>query len=320
MSETQPLVSVIMPCFNAAQYIELAIESVLHQSWANLELLVIDDGSTDDSGTIAARVGDSRVRIIRTTNGGVAKARNRGLAECRGDLIAFLDADDYWHASKIQRQIAAYIANPGHIIYSAFVFWKPDLLGQFPAPSSSLAEYQAPPPNQEESGFIYHHLLRDVYVWTGTVVIPHSMAVELGTFDESLRIGEDYDYWLRAAAKFPFIKIDEPLALYRQNSNSITSKAPEKNYQAIVLERHARNSGLSSPDGRSISRGEFNRILAHVWDGFGSQCLAEKRYREAAGAYFKSIIVRPLSLDSAIKIARLPIHIVRSKLRRRWQS
>ena len=107
MSGETPLVSVIVPVYNGERFIAEAIQSALLQTYRNIEVLVIDDGSTDKTAAVlqAQAALDSRVRIIRQANGGVARARNRGLAEARGEFVAPLDADDLWDPSKIERQV-----------------------------------------------------------------------------------------------------------------------------------------------------------------------------------------------------------------------
>lgn len=306
-----PSVSVIMPCFNCAEHIEQAIQSALAQSWADFELIVVDDGSTDDSTKIVEDIADSRVQLVKCENGGVARARNIGLQESRGEYISFLDSDDYWHPTKLQRQIDLIQKTPGTIIYSSFVFWFPDEHSVFPDPANLLTPNTTEVIDEEGSGYIFHLLLQDVYVWTGTILIPRAITEQLGKFDESLKIGEDYDYWLRAAAQFPFAKISLPLALYRQNPRSITSKAPDKNYQAIVLERHVALNGLSSLDGRNLSPLGYRKVLARIWNNYGAQCIETKRFSDAAIAFTKAISAHPFATKAAMNLAKIPLQITK---------
>ena len=110
--DTGPLVSVIIPTYNRAVLVERAIRSVLGQHWRDLELIVVDDGSTDGTAARLAGIDDVRMRVIPQDNGGVACARNRGLAEARADWIAFLNSDDHWHPEKLSRQMAAMMRAP----------------------------------------------------------------------------------------------------------------------------------------------------------------------------------------------------------------
>lgn len=108
-----PLVSVVIPAYNAARFIERTLKSALRQTYRNLQILLIDDGSTDDTRPLAGAVigNDDRVRIISVPNGGVAKARNIGIAESTGGFVAFLDADDLWHPRKIELQLTTLLAS-----------------------------------------------------------------------------------------------------------------------------------------------------------------------------------------------------------------
>ena len=114
MSSATPLVSVIIPAFNAGESLRETLESAARQSWQHLEIIIVDDGSTDQTARIAADfcAADERAKLISQSNHGVSAARNRGIAETRGAWIAPLDADDLWHPEKVERQLAAARANP----------------------------------------------------------------------------------------------------------------------------------------------------------------------------------------------------------------
>ena len=122
---TPPLVSCILPVYNGAAHLRDALESVLAQQYAPIEIVAVDDGSTDESPAILAACG-SRVRVIRQPNGGPAAARNAGIHAARGELIAFLDQDDRWHPRKLARQVAHLQANPQLDVVVAHVesFWE----------------------------------------------------------------------------------------------------------------------------------------------------------------------------------------------------
>ena len=111
MSAEMPLVSVVIPNYNYGRYLGEAIESVLAQSYPRRELIVVDDGSTDESETVLRRYGQ-RLRWVRQPHHGVATARNRGVQESRGTLLAFLDSDDVWFPTKLERQVARWLAEP----------------------------------------------------------------------------------------------------------------------------------------------------------------------------------------------------------------
>lgn len=302
-------VSVIMPNFNCAAYLDQSITSVLKQTHKNFELVIVDDGSTDNSLDIVAKYVDSDPRIVvfSQENAGVAAARNLGIERSNGEFIAFLDADDVWHASKLERQLASLQHNRGFdISFSSFSFWHPDSEGCYIDPDSIFTELDGVPDyDRAFCGDIYHQLLRDVYVWTGTVVLKRSVLDSVGLFDSSLLVGEDYDLWLRLSLNYEFIKVDETLALYRQVPQSITRKVHEQNYSAIVLEKFISLHGLAGPSGKSISQKEGQEILFDRWFRYGYQCFWSRRPDLAAKAFshalsiklcWKVLIYRVLSL------------------------
>jgi len=211
-----PAVTVVMPAYNVAPYIGEAIQSVLAQSFADLELLVIDDGSTDDSRAIAEQYArhDRRVRVLRKPNGGISSARNLGLQAASGALIAILDSDDVWLPGYLETQVAILDAQPAIHIVTANAWFLGSRLDGLPArpwpdtrPAPDLLQMLA----DEEAIFIMCIFRRTVYE-------------TIGGFDESLRTNEDYDYWLRAAvAGFRFHRNDAPLGRYRRRDDSLSA-------------------------------------------------------------------------------------------------
>lgn len=258
-------VSVVIPCYNARRYVDATLRSVAAQQWPDIEVIVVDDGSTDGSAQHIEAAHPS-VRVLRQPNQGVAAARNAGIAAARGDWIAFLDADDLWLPGKLAAQFELLGRSAGaRMAYTAWHVWT----SQAPTPSAEeSAEFERQRGARSwdgPSGWIYPQLLLDCEVWTTTVLAERSLLDELGGFDAGLRIGEDYDLWLRASRLTPIMRVPQPLALYRMHPSSITKAAPPVNYQANVLERAISRWGLRSPDGRSADRDAVNRALARCW-------------------------------------------------------
>ncbi len=288
--ENQPLVSVIMPAYNARPYIAEAIQSVLNQDYPNIELIVIDDGSVDGSAEFAESFGP-RVRVIRQANAGVAAARNRGLAEARGELIAFLDADDVWLPGKLSVQVAYLNQNPDTaVVYGIFTRWhaKPD--GSFDPPPAPAVENPQNPLVLAHSGWIYTELLLGSIVHVITAMIRRDVAERLGGFDESLPTGEDYDFWLRMSWDFRADKLNRVLAYYRIHATSITKVPRAENNEYEVLKKALEHHGLVGPDGSSVQESEINKRLFqlcfshgyfHYWAG-DSSCAA-RFFRLALG-------------------------------------
>lgn len=268
-------VSVIVPCYNAERWIAATLESVQAQQWPNLEVIVVDDGSSDRSVDIV-RSQFPAVLVLGQRNQGVAAARNHGIARANGEWIAFVDADDIWLPDKLDAQMRALSSAPdARMAYSAWHIW--NCVEATPC-AETLCALQSSPGDTDcwagPSGWIYPDLLLDCVVWTSTVLLQRSLLAEIGSFDTALRIGEDYDLWLRASRVTPIVRVQRPLALYRIHSGSITRAAPAVNFQAQVMHRAIERWGYSSPDGRCVTKAEVNRALARTWRDYAGAHLA----------------------------------------------
>ncbi|MFD2167330.1 glycosyltransferase family 2 protein [Thalassotalea euphylliae] len=289
-----PLISVIVPNYNGAAFIHEAVSSILNQSYENLEVIVVDDGSSDNSAEIIELLAsnDSRVVSIFKENGGVSKARNLGIAKAQGEYIAFLDSDDFWHPDKLAQQLDALGKQNVKVCFSAFKRWEPDNAGMYP---SAEQLYQIQNPNtlaEVDSDFstaLYPKMFEDVYIWTGTILMDKSVLDDVGCFNEDLVIGEDYDLWLRIAFRYRAVKLAFPFALYRTNPNSITRKVHEQNFQALVLEYTKEKFGLTDAFGDSLPEDSFNEILYQQWFTYGYQCFWANRRDLARSAFNRSL-------------------------------
>lgn len=280
-----PIISVVIPCYNATRYIAATIQSVLAQDWPALEILVVDDGSSDGSAALVQNMFPS-VRLIVQANQGVAAARNNGILHARGDWIAFLDADDIWLPGKLQAQWAMLQTSPGaRMTYTAWHVWT----STEPVPSPAcLAKLSTEADNTARwagaTGWVYPQLLLDCVVWTSTVLAHKSVFAEVGVFDPALRIGEDYDLWLRASRITPILRVPKPWALYRMHPASITKSVPEKNFRALVVTRALSRWGYASPDGRLAEKRVVDMALAKSWSDYGCAQLDAGHYKEARQA------------------------------------
>jgi len=210
-----PEVSVIIPTYNSAQYVTDAVDSVLSQSFGDFEVLVIDDGSTDETESVMRRY-RTPVRYIRRQNGGVAAARNFGVSESRGRYVAFLDADDTWLPDKLELQIAALRANPhDRVCYTAFTIVASDL--------SPLGIVRS----KRRGHALEDLLLRGNVVGSICTVLCERLLFEkAGGFDPALSQCADWDMWVRLAALTEFLYIDKPTVTYRQHGANMSRNAP----------------------------------------------------------------------------------------------
>lgn len=217
-SSPAPLVSVIIPAFNRADTIIRALRSVFAQDGATFEVIVVDDGSTDGTGDVAEALADPRVRVVRQANAGVSAARNRGIAEAQGDLIAFLDSDDEWLPGKLAAQVSLLHAGSPCLgmVYSGF---------ESVAADGTCSAHRA-----RHRGWIYRDLLaRNVVTGCGTTVMFRRDALEMvGGFDPALPCNEDYDLVLRVARFFAADCIAEPAARYHDAADAAGSAGTER--------------------------------------------------------------------------------------------
>jgi glycosyltransferase involved in cell wall biosynthesis len=272
---TLPKISVVIPCYNAERYIDAAISSVIAQDWPELEILVVDDGCSDRSAELV-RNSFPGVKLIQQVNQGVAAARNNGVMQAQGDWIAFLDADDIWLPGKLRAQWELLSSTPeARMAYTAWQVWTstdpaplPEYLNALLDQSSDFARLSGP------SGWIYPQLLLDCEVWTSTVLAHRSIFADIGLFDTTLRIGEDYDLWLRASQATQILRVARPYALYRMHPASITRTVPEINHRNLVVGRALTRWGYCSPDGAVARKIDVDRAIAKSWSDFGSAHLA----------------------------------------------
>jgi glycosyltransferase involved in cell wall biosynthesis len=203
-----PTISVIIPVYNRQAFIGEAIQSVLNQTYTDYEIIVVDDGSTDETATVVRRFDDQRVHYIHQDNRGVAAARNHGLRLARGDFIAFLDSDDLFLREKLEIQLDYLRQNPQiGLAYTAYTV----LDVQNHRKATRQAELQ---------GRVYARLLRSCPIATPTVMIPRQVMERTGPFDESLHLGEDVDLYIRIARDFEIGAINQPLTEVRLHSEN----------------------------------------------------------------------------------------------------
>jgi len=218
-----PSISVVMPLYNKGPYVEKAIASALDSQPRILEIIVVDDGSTDDGPQRVSQFSDPRVRLVRKQNGGVSAARNVGLHEARGEFIAFLDADDYWTADYIPQIHAMIDKYPQCGVFATHYFmFNEDGHAKTP-PIYEVARHGTP---QLVTRF-FEAWARNNIFYTCSVVIRRNIFFEHNIFfPEDECLGEDQDVWFRVAEKFPIVYSARPLVAYRIGLPSSLSKTP----------------------------------------------------------------------------------------------
>lgn len=218
-----PTISVIIPAYNAEQTILETIKSVRQQTFTDLEIIVLDDGSTDKTLELLQNVEDNRLKIFSYENSGVSVARNRGITHATGEFISFIDADDLWTSDKLELQLAALQQNlEAGVAYS----WSTSFIDG----REKTAFLHAP---VFFEGYIYDKLLVNNILSNGSNILVRRQAIEsVGKFNPTLKYGEDWEFYVRLAAKWHFVLVPKHQILYRQSSTTTTSKVE-------ILEREA---------------------------------------------------------------------------------
>lgn len=252
-----PLVTVVIPCFNHAAYLAEAVESVLAQSYSQVEIVVVDDGSTDGSATVAAQF--PTVILVRQPNAGLSAARNAGIRASSGDLLTFLDADDRLLPDAIQTGVERLTAHPEWAFVSG-AYRDIDAAGM-PA---------RPWPHVCPDGDHYLGLLRAPYIaMHATVLFRRNALEQAGGYDVSLRACEDYDLYLRVARRWPVGCHCQVVAEYRQHGENMTRDAARM-LQAVmqVMRREAeyaaqdQSVAVAHQEGVRFWRAYYGRRLA----------------------------------------------------------
>lgn len=263
-----PRVSVVIPVFNAARTIERALTSVFRQSYADYEVILVDDASSDGSAERIAAVlraaGEARARtaevITFSRNQGAAAARNAGIRAARGELVAFLDADDEWLPEKLARQVAAFDAAPDAVVAGCNAEW----LG----PSGKLS-------HRLEDGPVvtgrdaWKALLRSCYLSTPCVVARRAALEAEGGFDPALTVGEDQDLWFRLAERGPVLYLAQVLVRIHKQPESLMArqKMGMVTHYVPMVERHvARNRHrLTAEERRGILGPMYGQVGRYMY-------------------------------------------------------
>jgi glycosyltransferase involved in cell wall biosynthesis len=203
VSQRPPQLSVVVPTYNRAWCLAEALDSVLAQDVAGVELIVVDDGSTDGTPQLLAGYGGA-IRILRQENRGVSAARNAGIAAARGGLVAFLDSDDVWLPGKLWAQVDFFAAHPEALICQTEELWVKD--GRRVNPGRR---------HRKRGGMIFEPSLELCLVSPSAVMMRRELFERVGRFDEALPACEDYDLWLRVSLRHPIHLIETPLIVKR---------------------------------------------------------------------------------------------------------
>jgi len=256
-------VAVVLPCYNAANYLVRALDSVLAQTHTDACIFIVDDGSTDETAEILERYAGCGLRF-RQEHAGQATARNLGIRMSSSPYIAFLDADDYWLPQKLEHQITLLERNPsvGLVCSDCATIKEGNPAGSY------FGNTKVP-----GTGKLFELLTRDCFIFTPTVVVRRKCLEEVGLFNESLLVSEDFDLWLRIAARWEIAVVPEVLAVRETCAEGLSlSTRPEvylQNGIAALENVKAVCDGLSPTEARALQK-----AIAERYYVYGSHLLA----------------------------------------------
>ena len=268
---SHPLVSVIIPAYDRAQMLRQAVDSVLEQDYPYTEILVIDDGSVDDTPIILADY-EGRIRVFRQENTGVSAARNLGIRASRGELIAFLDSDDYWLSEKLTTQVDWFLRHPEAMICQTEEIWIRN--GRRVNPRQK---------HRKRAGDIFIASLSLCLVSPSAVMLRRNLLDETGLFDPELPACEDYDLWLRVSSRYQVGLIEKPLLIRRAGHPGQLSAAPGLDRYRI----HAIRKILETGDLSSAQREAAISTLENKCAIYAAGC--EKRGKDEEAARYRMI-------------------------------
>jgi glycosyltransferase involved in cell wall biosynthesis len=267
----KPLVSVIIPTHNRGWIVKEAIDSVLDQDFSDYELMVVDDGSDDNTREILGAYGKA-ITVLQQPNRGVSAARNRGIAEAAGGLIAFLDSDDLWLPGKLKTQVKFFEENADAMINQTQEIWIRNGIRVNPKKR-----------HHKFSGMIFERSLALCLVSPSAVMIKKSLFDAVGVFDENLPACEDYDLWLRISCRYPVHLIDFPMIIKRGGHYDQLSKA-------AGLDKYRIQSLMKIIDSNLLTPQQYKAAvitLKEKSEVYAGGC--RKRGREEEAEYFSAL-------------------------------
>lgn len=285
-----PSVSVVIPAYNAEQFVGQALDSVLNQTFQDFEVLVVDDGSSDRTAElVTARY--PRVQFVSQRNGGASSARNRGVEMATGEFVAFLDADDEWHPEKLQAQVALMRRYPDAVL-GRTVFIEEPLDN-----ASSLFSG-----GRTEPGLPDHYLVRDLaqsfldpYFATSAVLVRRSAFQKVGGFDTGLKIAEDVDLYLRILAEAPLIPVVAKPALHKRFVPGSLGEDSEAGYVKLLEVYHRFLKDWPQAE-KVLGRAVIDKGLAVLWARYAGSQFRNGKRPQAIRSALKSIRISPSML------------------------
>ena len=274
----KPLVSVVIPVYNGSTYVRDAIESVLAQTYPSVQIIAVNDGSTDDSLEVL-RLYEDKITIIDQVNQGVSAARNAGINAAKGKYIAFLDQDDWWESEKLEKQIPLFLSDEKVALVHTAVAHYDESTGKYVVPLNPLHRLEQLPDAN------YETLLMGNPIYNSSAVVRSDILQEVGCFRLEIEGNacQDYDLWLRIAPKYNIVFLPEKLATYRLHSaQGIWDRRQMLTEEIKVLKRSIKDQNYAMTP-------ELRKRFALLYDELATAYIDAGDRREARRNYAKSL-------------------------------
>jgi glycosyltransferase involved in cell wall biosynthesis len=286
-------ISIIIPVYNRPELLERSVDSVLKQSYRNFELIIVDDGSDDETVDVATeyiKTAEEDIKLIRfEKNRGVSAARNAGIQNASGGWFALLDSDDEWHAEKLERQVGFHKQNPNLVISQCNERWIRH--GKYVNKRKI---------HRKKSGNIFKESLKLCLISPSAVIFQNDLVSDIGFFDESFPVCEDYDYWLRVLRKYPVGLLDESLLTrYGGHKDQLSSQYwGMDRWRVKAMEKHLAAQRMTESDRIALYKELINKLNV-LYQGAVKRKKPEARiYAEKLAQYEKA--VRTLTSETTV--------------------
>jgi glycosyltransferase involved in cell wall biosynthesis len=293
-----PLVSIVIPAYNAGAYLRETLDSVMRSTLRDFEVIVIDDGSKDRTAEIASAF-PSQVRVISQPNAGMSASRNRGVSMSDSEYIALLDSDDVWHPRKLELQVRTLQERADHdVCFTRFTPWWGEDAAAF------LAEPRTGAVDEAMSGWVYHHLILTNWCLPSSMLWRRSTWQQTGPFLCNDQQTDDWEYIIRATRDHRFVRLDESLVLYRQVASSLSRRVPARNTPELMRDALLARYGRASPDGTPVDERQLSDWRYLGWATFADMHCARGDLRTGMDVFSRLLREGPKRGETVMRVAK----------------
>lgn len=295
-----PRISVVIPAYNAAKLLGPTLDSVLRSSYLDFEVIVVDDGSKDDTAAVASSFGP-KVRVLSQANAGMSASRNRGVECSDSEFIALVDSDDLWHPRKLEFQIAALDRQSDHAFcFTEFTVWD----GNEPESVAFMAQPRSGTIDANFTGWIYHHMILTNWALPSSTIFRRQAWNAMGPFLCADQQTDDWEYFVRCSQSYRFTRLAEPMVLYRQHAASLSRRLPSRNTGELMRESLISRFGMNSKDGTPVDLIALTRERYLGWSNFADAHCARGDLGVGLGAFAKLLRDGPNRGTSLTRIVK----------------